>query len=440
MKTKDMKKLLLVTALTAAFATGCGTTPSATPAGDQSAVTTSEASETTVPTRTSTPQFVPSTPISGNPASVREAFPDADIIELIGDNLYVAVDYDFKNDSTEFFVYDSDKENVINHLSVPDCSFSFIPEVYPGEGFGIASGFTSQDVTGYFYSISENDYSEFKFDIDKKWNYWGNAAFAADGSAMYVTIDDKSICACGYNFNPDFTTKIMAAYSDGRESEVIEEYDHHTSVTLVGTNYDGRLIVAYTEDPNDYPKLTHQEYERLEMQSMISNQNDTSAPIENGLAFIDPDVNGDHTLDKFAQTPERYRNITYRRGAVIYSTDNGIVRVAPDSNGVYKEVRYDITDAGYKGYEEMYVSTNGEYVVFSTREDNSTDSTLYVIHFNEDAAETVTEKSLANKKIVFEKYYGPMMLDEVSGDFYAKYNDTTTDEFKLFPYQLNIFE
>ena len=96
------------------------------------------------------------------------------IIELIGDNLYVAVDYDFKNDSTEFFVYDSDKENVINHLSVPDCSFSFIPEVYPGEGFGIASGFTSQDVTGYFYSISENDYSEFKFDIDKKWNYWGN--------------------------------------------------------------------------------------------------------------------------------------------------------------------------------------------------------------------------------------------------------------------------
>ena len=109
MKTKDMKKLLLVTALTAACVTGCGTTPSATPTGDQSTVTTSEASETTVPTRTSTPPVVPSTPISGNPASVREAFPDADIIELIGDNLYVAVDYDFKNDSTEFFVYDSDK-------------------------------------------------------------------------------------------------------------------------------------------------------------------------------------------------------------------------------------------------------------------------------------------------------------------------------------------
>ena len=63
-----------------------------------------------------------------------------------------------------------------------------------------------------------------------------------------------------------------------------------------------------------------------------------------------------------------------------------------------------------------------------------------MVHFDNDKAETVLEKANDDKKIDLTYYYGPIILDEATREFFARYDDTTTDNWEHLPYQINIAE
>ncbi|MCR5209078.1 MAG: hypothetical protein K6C99_02580 [Lachnospiraceae bacterium] len=392
-------------------------------------------------------------PISGDVSKVIEAFPDADLIKLIDDDLFVVVDYNFSKNSTDIQIYDASKDSIVNDFSVAEVSYSIVPKIIDGQGFGVAFDYTKYSgndngVIGFYYSIKDNEVTKFETTFDKEWNYWDSCAFAPDGSAMYILLDDRSICACGYNFNPDFKTRLIEVNADGSGDNTIVEYDHHTSLQLTGTTDDGRLVVTYTEDPNDYPHRTHEEFEMMSLQAL--NSDTEPGKIEHGLAFIDPgnftdpdqtSVIKEAAMDKITVLPDGCRQMVYRQGSFICFTDDKIIKLAPDSNGVINEAVYDCNipdNVEYFSYEDKYVSSNGDYVVFSARYKDKTGSMLYIIHFDNDDVKTVLEEANDSKMIDLTDYYGPVIFDEEDGVFYARYDDTSTDNMERNPYQINI--
>lgn len=77
-----------------------------------------------------------------------------------------------------------------------------------------------------------------------------------------MVVDDREVCACGFDLKADFTTQIYKLYPDGTEVK-LADYDSHYIIYPVGTLDNGNLVLAFNYNPKDREVLSHAEYERL---------------------------------------------------------------------------------------------------------------------------------------------------------------------------------
>ncbi len=450
MKAREFKRLLCAATLSLVCITGCAnanTTVSVqttevevgetvvsseeqSEVGENETVTTSETSE--APTQAAVAVNV----------DIRNKFPDAYSFEIIGNGRYIILtDVDGRHNTTQIQVYDATTDTVVGTAKFNNYG-EWWPQVvvYEGQGFGMiteshGNAGKSHSVIASYYDMDGNLLNEFIKSYDANW-YYETYTLAPDGSAMYVTLSDREQCACGFDFKADYVTRVYAVYGNDRE-DLIAEYDNHYSISILGVRDDGKIAVRYYYDPNEKEIRTHQEYETMSMLATSDKE-----PGESGLAFIDPDVNADHSLEKVFKTEKYYGNaMCFKGNAFVLASDDEIVRIARDANGNYKETSYVVTigaDGVYFGGETL-VSPNGEYVIYSTFSEDTNDTTVSVVHFDEDKAELIYENFNENMRITFTEYLATM-FDESNGNLYGKFDDTSDGGRPNQPYFVNIYE
>ena len=436
MRKTALKKAICITMatlLTGCF-TGCGEGKTAAATNYETGVAV-EASETIEATVGSAEVSEETTEIVSEPKErvykgiIAGKFPDADFIEQIADGRFVILDRDKYDGSTEVTVYDACTDSVLNTFKVVDCSEMFLtPVIFEGKGFGFITPYGNRKeavVYGYYYDTDGNLVNKFEKEYDPELN--GSYALASDGSAMYVVLNDRVQCACGYDFNVNYTTKILKVYADGSE-DMLNEFDSHYAMNPLGTTDDGRLMVIYTYDPRDKVQKTHEEYERgesISIDEVLNPDESENSELkgERGLAFINTGKDDSHDLEKFYDLKRYYEHIFVRGNAVILVSDTSIIRVSPDKNGEYKECKFE-DSVGLKGYyTNLYVSAIGDYVVYPTYSEEFQDTEVNVLHFDGDKAEVIFEKNQEGWKVEFDPRYRLAFFDEVTGDFCGRYSE-----------------
>lgn len=364
--------------------------------------------------------------------AISGVYPDADYIEHIAEGRFVVLYHDREKNMINGIVYDIANDVELNTFSLNDLDdYDVAPEVFDGQGFGFifeSKGKNAQ-LFGYYYDIDGNEVSTFKKDVKDAttWSY----SLAPDGSAMYVEMNDREQCACGFDFKADYTTQIYAVYGDGSE-ELIKEYDSHTNIGILGTTSDNKIVLCYNYDPKDKEVLTHEEYEQ---QWSLESDSD----IERGYAFLEPKK--DAELDKFYVTSKYYdyNEIFIRGNKINFIADDEIIHFYPDESGVYQGVRY-TTEMGLDGIMTYnYVSVNGDYIVYPVYSEDSMNTKVLVLHFNGDKPEILCEEQCDGMYVEFMQGYKLAGYDEETGDFFGVYYETKEDGLINQPYWGNIY-
>ena len=451
MKARELKRLMCAATLSLVFITGCANGNTAVSVqtngvetgetvvsfeeepgetGENEPISTSETSETPVQTT-----------IAVN-VDIRSKFPDAYSFKTIGNGRYIILtDVDGRHNTTQIEVYDAASDTVVGTAQFNTYG-EWWPDVvvYEGQGFGMiteshGNGGNSNSIIASYYDMDGNLLNAFVKSYERGW-YYETYTLAPDGSALYVSLSDREQCACGFDFKADYVTRIYGVYGNNQE-ELIAEFDSHYSISIMGVRDDGKIAVRYYYDPNEKVILTHKEYETMSMLAAPDKN-----PGESGLAFIDPDASADHSLEKVFKTEKYYGNeMCFKGNAFVLVSDDEIVRIAKDANGNYKETSYEVTigaDGVYFGGEAL-VSSNGKYVIFSTFSEDTNDTTVSVVHFDDDKAELVYESFNPNMRITFTEYLATM-FDESNGNLYGKFDDTSEGGRPNQPYFVNIYE
>ena len=451
MKARELKRLMCIATLSLVCITGCAnanttvsvqTSPAETGETVVSSETeTNETGENETGTVSETSEAPTQAAIAVN-VDIRSKFPDAFSFEIIGDGRYIILtDVDGRHTTTQIQVYDAASDTVVGTAEFNNYG-EWWPQtvVYEGQGFGMITeshgdGGNSNSIIASYYDMDGNLLNKFVKSYERGW-YYETYTLAPDGSAMYVSLSDREQCACGFDFKANYVTRIYGVYGDNKE-ELIAEYDSHYSIGILGVRDDGKIAVRYYFDPNEKEIRTHKEYETL---SMLAEPD--KIPGESGLAFIDPGASADHSLEKVFKTEKYYGNaMCFKGNAFVLASDDEIVRIAKDANGNYKETSYDVTIGAEGVYfgGEVFVSPNGEYVIYSTFSEDTNDTTVNVVHFNEDKAELVYENFNPNMRITFTEYLATM-FDESNGNLYGKFDDTSEGGRPNQPFFVNIYE
>ena len=442
MKIKAASKVLGLTlaTITSVSMTACSTTPLTTQTNvnaiqvqEETQTVIQDQNETGNPSETTTPQEVKRA-IEG---SVAERFEGADFIEAISAERYVVLYRNSNHVEAEVSVYDITTDSVIKTFTIKSEDWFVKPIIFMDNGFGFISersGIKNHGVDASFYDLDGNLVNKFSKDFDS--SLMATYALASDGSALYVSLNDDLICACGYSFKADSTTKIYAVYGDGSE-DLIKEFDAHTVLGLLGTTPDGRLVVRFQYDPNDKQVYTHEEYERMFMNSL----NDPNrAKVERGFAFLGTEPGTDPELDRFYETDECFEEVYLRGDSLILAKNDAIIKLSPDANGTYTETKY-ATSIGAEGYSfDIYVSASGDYVVYPQYTDEFMDTTVNVLKIENGNAELVYSEFFEGQKIEFRAQYDLSVLDEGNGDLFGFYNETAPDGARNLVFYANIFE
>ncbi len=436
MKIKEAGKRLGLTlaAIATLSMTACGVSNSAAPVIIQEEPETvmQEVNET-LPEETNEEQNV----VRAISETVYERFPDADFIEQISAEKYVVLYRSDTHISAEVKIYDVTKDKVMKSFKVYSDDWFVKPVIYMDQGFGFISergGVKNHGVDAVFYDIDGNLVNRFSKDFDM--NLFSSYTFAPDGSAFYVSLNDNEMCACGYSFKTDYTTKIIAVYGDGSE-ELIKEFDSHTDLSFLGTTPDGKIVVRYQYDPNEKELHTHEEFER---EWMLIGENEGKEKVERGFALLDPKAGDEQELEKIYQYDGYFTEVVLRGDSIITADSNEIRKICPDENGVYQEIKYE-TEIGAEGYSfELYVSANGEFVAYPTYTDGFMDTTVNVLQFENGSADLAYSEFFEGKNIEFKQNYTISMLDEATGDLYGIYNETAEGGLRNQIFYVNIFE
>ncbi len=376
---------------------------------------------------------------------VADRFPDADSIEQIGEGRFIILYRDRTAGMTEVDVYDINSDTVINTFKVNNMGTHVLePIIYPDMGFGFITKAKGKEpaIYGYYYDTDGNLVSKFtKEYTDKTYVYY---TLSADGKAMYVTLNDRIQCACGFDFKADYTTEIYAVYADESE-KLLKEFDSHTDIYLIGATADGRLVFKYFYNPADKVILTHEEYEKQYSVTFDINDLDTSDSeektdeSERGYAVLRTDVD-DPGLEKIYMTDTYYDHMIFKGDKLILSDNDEIVCLFPDENGSYKDAHYE-GQIGLKGYyTDIYVSSSGDYIIYPTYTDEFEDTTITAVKNDNGKLSKIYEKEHEGWKIDFAENYNITMLDEETGDFFALYSETKRDGVNNKKYNENIFE
>ena len=426
MKALQVKKTLCITltAIAALSSVACGsnaaaqgnvTTQASAVAGEEPGASGNTEPGTAEPTTVITPTAT----IAARPETrafegkITDRFPDADHIDQISAGRYIVVKNDHNKAFSEVTIFDAYEDAVVNVVQVPNLGEWFLePTVFTDRGFG----FTIESTTNfgkdhayyaYYYDLDGNLVNDFCMPIDA--NRYGNCALAPDGSALYAITNNMDMCSCGYIFNTDYTNRVQVMYGDGTE-EVIEEFDSHYALNLLGVTKDGRLLLDYRYDPNDLEARTHEEWEMMNIRVGGS----ADAGIERGFAVMNVENGSDHTPELFYEMDGYYRDL-YVKGDVITLIDDGdVVRLSPDENGNYQNYQY--TESGERA-NDWFVSTNGDYIVLDQVVDQI-GTRITVLHFDGDAFVCEMEDG-CDEYVRFGAFGQVSFLDEETGDLYG---------------------
>lgn len=461
MNKTNLKKYICtaMAAIMAVCMTSCGEVNNSPAAGGEetTAVTSEATTEIRPDETTAAPDVQPDVPDETRPGDVQpdvsyapavlDKYSDADYIEAIADDRYLVMYQTslckggFK---TIVDIYDSASDTVVNSFDIPDTLTT--PEIYYGRGFGFISEgqdkslrdpdaewtYTEAQKTFFlkasYYDINGDLVNEFKkFGADE---YSCSYTFAPDGSAFYVAQDDRQQCACGYDFNPDFTTKITAVYGDGT-SELITEFDSHTILSLIGATDDGRIAVYYSYNPEDLKVYSHDEYES---HSISGNKNS-----EKGIAFISTEAGSAPELDRAYQLEDHY-NIHMDGDKFTLLNDNEIMRIFPDEKGEYQSTHFEIAESENRDYSEKYISPKGNIIVYPTFVDEN-DTIVNVVYFDSDnQPKQLFEQYCEGMRVEFQSSYGLAMFDDRSGELVGTFKETTGGGSRKQVYRVNIYK
>lgn len=370
--------------------------------------------------------------------TIVDKYPDADFIESIADGKFVVLFRDVKQYRTNGVVYDINSDKELNSFTVYNCdTYYLVPVIFYGQGFGFITphGGAERGVYAYYYDTDGNLVNKF----DRKNGKAANtiSVLAPDGSALYVVADDRVQCACGYDLKPDYTTQIYKVKPDGSE-EMLAEYDSHYIICPLGVTTEGRLVLVYNYNSMDKTGLSHQDYERLGMLASRSSAGDAYT-YEIGYAFMNTDKNASHDLDKFYLSDKMYTFNCIRGNSITIMDNEEIINFTQDANGQYKGYRYKPSFKLSGGLYDTYPTANGEYIVFSAHSQDLKDTTINVLHFENDNIDLIFEKTYAGYDVKIDRHYERVFLDVDTGDLFARLDETADDGARDMLYHENIF-
>lgn len=404
-----------------------------TTSGENSAITTGDT--TTITAGTAAP-----TTNRKFQGTIVDKYPDADYIEAIADGRFIILFRDIHNMKTDGVVYDINTDQELNSFKIYNCdSYRIDPVIFYGKGFGFItphSGY-KRGVFAYYYDTEGNLVN--KFDHDYCSNLNSVAVLAPDGSALYVEVDDRELCACGYDLKPDYKTQLYKIYPDGTEVK-LAEYDSHYVIYPIGVTDEGRLVLMYRYDILDKSAMGHQDYERLGMiAERVSTEGD-AVQIEFGYAFMNTDDNADHELDTFHLSDRFYQHASVKGNTITLINDDEIIKIAPDANGQYKGLRYVPEFDMRSGQFYAYETSSGRYMVISESSQLREDTTINVLHFEDDNIELVFQKTYEGCRIDMDYKYKRVVLDEETGDLFGELDESAEDGARNQLYHDNIFD
>lgn len=371
--------------------------------------------------------------------TIAERFEGADYIEAISETRFVVLYRGENHYKAEVNVYDVTTDTVINTFTVYSGDWFVKPVIFEGSGFGFISereGIKNHGVDASFYDLDGNLVNKFSKDFDN--DLFASFALAPDGSALYVSLNDNIVCACGYSFKADYTTKIYAVYGDGTES-LIKEFDSHTDLSILGVSDDGKIVVNFKYDPNEKEVHTHEEWERLYF-SAIPEEDSNKEKVVRGYAFLDPNAGEEQELERFYETDKYYEHVFLRGNSLILVSHDEIIKVSFDENGDSEETKFE-TFIGAEGYYfDLYVSASGDYVVYPSYTDEFKDTTVNVLKITDGEAELVYSEFFEGKKIEIDPDCNLAILDEETGDLYGLYDETVSGGLRRQTFYVNIFE
>ena len=370
--------------------------------------------------------------------TIVDKYPDADFIESIADGKFVVLFRDVKQYRTNGVVYDINSDKELNSFTIYNCdTYSLCPVIFYGQGFGFITPHSGSKpgVYAYYYDTDGNLVN--KYDRKNTTPFHSAAVLAPDGSALYVVDDDRVQCACGYDLKPDYTTQIYKVNPDGSE-EKLAEYDSHYIIYPMEVTTEGRLVLVYNYNSMDKTGLSHQDYERLGMLANRGSEGDAYI-IENGYAFMDTNKDASHDLDKFYLADKMYTFNCIRGNSITIMDNEEIINFTPDANGQYKGYRYKPSFKLSGGSYDTYPTANGEYIVFSAHSQDLKDTTINVLHFENDNIDLIFEKTYAGYDVKIDRHYERVFLDVDTGDLFARLDETADDGARDMLYHENIF-
>ena len=328
--------------------------------------------------------------------TVAERYPDAEYIEMIAENRYIVQNNDVNDHKTYIRVFDSENNTVVNSITVDNQNTYMIrPYIINGCGFGIVTenSTINSNVKAYFYDTDGNLVNSFFKNLENHEAFNSSYAFAHDGSAFYVTSTDRDQCTCGYTRNDDYTTQVYIVHNTS-DYELLSEFDSHTDVELYGTTEDGKLIFSYHHDTGERDTwITHDDFEKNPGDPYMQFRE------QNGFGFIDSTESETDTpeLVHLFEGDDYYDQVYIRRNSVIFANNDEIVRMDPDD---YCGHVYDIP-GGLTGYnDDIYLSYDGDYIVFPIYKNQFQDTELHVLKYDGNSYTEIFEQEY-NYKIMF---------------------------------------
>ena len=408
--------------------------------------------------------------------SAADKYPNAEFIEKISDGRFIIINRDRQAETVNITIYDIVKDEVINEIVVDSDGESLLtPTIFEGRGFGfiIPGKYREPGANAYYYDTEGNLVNTFEVHFDPELN--DSYVLAPDGSALYAVVNDRVMCACGYDFKDDYTTQVYKVYPDGSIEE-LANYDSHYNLAPLGVTDDGRIVFMFRYDERDLVVKTHKEYEMgygrgsditieelknvnlnyiqydfdeeddeaifdiEEVKKQLRESEDDIKIVESGYALMNTDSKESHELEKIYLTKNFYDHVFVRGNNIILTNDDEVLRLHPDQNGQYKDTHYETTVGLKNFYESLYVSPGGDYVVFPQYTEEHMDTTVNVLRFDGDKAELIFREYYEGKRIEFRAVFRITYFDEETGDFYGYYNETTEGGARNQTYIANVYE
>ena len=406
-------------------------------AGETATITTDETTNGSTSDETTSGSTIDTTTHKYQ-STIVDKYPDADYIEAIADGRFIILFRDIHNMKTDGVIYDINTDKELNSFEIYNChSYRINPVIFYGKGFGFITSYTGnkRGFFAYYYDTEGNQINKFDYEHGGYTN--STAVFAPDGSALYVAVNDRQVCACGYDLKPDYKTQIYKVYPDGTE-EQFAEYDSHYIIYPLGVTDEGRLVLMYRYDTLDKKAMGHQDYERL---ALIANNLSTEGDaiqVEFGYAFMNTDEKADHELDKFYLADGFYQHVYVRGNTITLMDDDEIIYIVPDENGRYKGLRYNLNFRSGSYY--TYETSSGRYMVISESSQLRENTTINVMHFENDNVELIFQKTYEGCRIDMDTMYERVVLDEGTGDLFGELDESSEDGARGLLYHDNIFE